>query len=89
VSSESVPSLESLSMLLSRCSEVRRVTAWTHRVEADIVILLQEKGGTLSRDLLFKYLPYKKQEVNAALKWMIFSGVLRSDRRGEITLVES
>ena len=88
MASEAVPSLESLSNLLVRCSEVQRVTTWTHRVEADIIALLQEKGGTLSRDLVYKYLPYKKQEVNAALKWMIFSGVLRSDRRGEVSLVE-
>ena len=83
-----VPSLGSVAMLLSRCSEVQRISEWTHRIEADIVALLIDKGGTLSKDVIQSTLPYKRPEVNTALKWMIFSGVLKSGRRAEVTLVE-
>lgn len=81
------PSLGSLSMLMARVSEVQRVSEWTHRVEADIVGFLIRKGGTVSRDSIHRDLPYKRQEINIALKWMVFSGVIVSGRGGEVTLV--
>jgi len=55
-------------------------------VELDIIDYLMEKGGVVSRSVLYRDLPYKQKALYAALRLMTFSGTVEM-HKDEVVLV--
>lgn len=82
------PTLDDVREVIYQCSLMsgRGIDEFTARVELDIIDYLMEKGGVVSRSVLYRDLPYKQKALYAALRLMTLSGTVEM-HKDEVVLV--